>query len=330
MGFWDSLIHGAADVASWLGDNAGSIFKAVSTVAEAAGLVALEQSAFDEDNNCLHILTSTFDAAEQRMEKLIKHLAPAPIPATDSGNSVQGYRLTGVWPAPSTDADGLAQTDVSADVNRFLCLQDIPTEIDGVDVGKELAAQMFTASDVNSEGLESPFKASLNLNFDAMRSLGFKVTGSHLYYQLPIGNTNDDAWHSYTQLWVEKTPSFHNNWQQRKKVLSVKPRMRVKTDSETPYNMTTLSIKWMGTENVGQTMANALNTMNDSTIYYETPCIQDGTTYQCNFHSPVTVGPAAVKQAMNNAVCKAIPTIDPSVAVPLMPDIQICSSKTIA
>ena len=95
MGFWDSILQGAEDAASWLSQNSDSILNVAGALAKAAGAAELDATSFDQDDNAFPGMMTNLNKAASRMQELAKSMAPAPVPV--GSDTLEGpFNLTGV------------------------------------------------------------------------------------------------------------------------------------------------------------------------------------------------------------------------------------------
>lgn len=338
MGFWGSLVSEVANAGSWLMQNAGNALKAANAVASAAGVATVDEDALSMNSNIFPKLAGDLRTAEKNLTAVIASLAPEPKPGDDY-NVISGpLDLIGIWPEPSLTHEGqVTQPDISGDINKFLSLNGVRTTIGSIDIGSQLAASMFAPGSpankvlgaellANGGGVIplSKFIASPGLGIDSLKENGIKITGKHVHYPIPLGNTGDNAWHSYTRLWVERDQSL-DTWEEELKYLSIQPARSLQLDR--PYNTTNVSAEWTGTLGAANIMKKSVDKMQkDETFTVQPPHMEGGSCFIYTFRTSVDIGPSAVLNAFSNAISSSLPKDGPN--IPLMPRVKIENSTT--
>lgn len=311
MGFWDSIVSGVEDAASWVGHNSDSILNVATTVAKAAGFLELNAAPFDEDDNAFIGIVTNMNKAATKLHEIATDMAPRPVSVT--GDTVEGpFDLTGVWPEPAVVEEGEAPAAICSDVAKFLALNDLPTALSSgrntVDIAQTLAAQLVAPAAKMAKAAD-PFIGPPALSFDASKH-GIKITGQHVYYKVPLGDQGGtNAWHSHTLLWVQKTPGFQKKWADEKKKMCVKAADSV--DPGTPYNIATVKATWQDNAGVPQIMAKAVQAALESSnpkLTKEPGHLGCAWVYTYQFKTATGVGPAAVLQVFSNAINNNLPS----------------------
>ncbi|MCJ1459600.1 hypothetical protein MMC28_009979 [Mycoblastus sanguinarius] len=332
MGFWDTLLHGAADIANHVIKNAGSIAEVVKTITEMTGATYFEA---DDDPNMLHKLFHGFVAADNHLLNLVKEdkdlQAPSDSRIRDGKASLSGpYDLSALWPSPPSQIAPRPPPIVSADINKFLTLSGLPTSLghgDGTtDIGLSIAQDMFSDSELSSG---SSGGLTDKKNFTIKTKEGYEIHGGHHFYKIPLGNPGTDvAWHSVLRLWTVTPHETEANFAAVRKALSIK-RAPVKPTAEKSYNSTKVAVKWTGSNHVESLTKTAINNMTQENglITYQN-FSYDGTKITAEFQSPTTIGPAEIASAFSTAISKVIPKTTTNNQLPQMPQVTIENMTT--
>ena len=335
MGFWSSLVDTAANVGDWVANNAGSIASAASTIAKVGGLVLAAED-ITQDDNILASLAEHIDRASGALAKLVKTEFPAPVVTSDSGAPQVGgpFDLPALWPEPTSAASAQVPPVISGDVNKFLALKRIPnslgTNANATDVGQVVAQQIFSSDSEKTVAHIQNINVK-SIPVDVETAGGLKITGGHVFYEVPVGNSGDTAWHSHLRLWVQTPQSLAEEVQADRKALFVRPPVTNTTGSSQPTsrNAVTVSVLWTGSRNVAPLMKAALDGMDDSSITYQGPSVVDGTKFTYQFTTPTDVGPAEVVAKLSQSINSVLPPANDSNSLPRMPEVKIVHMRTL-
>lgn len=350
MGFFSTLIHTASSIVGFVVDNAGSIAKVASTIAEFLPPVAVDAEIdtledLDDagDTNATTTLFRSFEKVESAMFATAAKLFPAPVPTTSA--TVSGpYQLTSLWPHPPSQASEIPPV-VAGDVHKFLALRGLPSVLrtksntPSIDVGNEIARQMFAHPDSALRAAADGAKRSFIYNpisigpFPANE--GTSITGGYLWYAIPMGNVDEEgnaghdghvSWHSILYFWVVMPLQARNELRERKEQLAVLPTNSVHLRSGL-YNVTTIRVTWTGASSqIQDLMTKAVKAVkkNPKKITLTEPPALTGVTYTYQFSSPIMVGPGAVSAALSSAISNELADLPPSpVNLHLMPDVTV-------
>ncbi|KAL8947328.1 MAG: hypothetical protein Q9222_006377 [Ikaeria aurantiellina] len=335
MGFWGSLVSGAASIGNWVANNSGSIVSAVGTIARIAGKVLAEEDIL-ADNNLLATLSEDLDEAANVLAGYAKKEYPAPKIESEAGFRLKGpYELPAFWPEPTTETTSGIPPVISADVNKFLALNRLPNTLgeksNATDIGNALAQLMFATQSA---------RVIDRIGDIPIRAVDLKVTypnnvilsGGNVWYQVPLGNSGHAGWHSCIRLWLQSTQKADEAIQAERKswMVMAKPMSEIRPEGGS-YNSVTLSVQWNGARSVAPLMKKALDTMlkdRKSKIELMAPAVVDGTKFTYQFHSDTNMGPAVVAAKMSGAVTEVLPPVTDTHSLPRMPDIKIENMAT--
>ena len=252
MGFFDSLIGGIHDAASWLHDHAGTIENVVGTVAKVAGSVLLggEQDGQISDQSPFDM--TTFVPLLQKASKVLEKASEETTLALGSGLkagetdtepanetvSTTYQTFPGLWAQPTTlDSDGRPPLSMTRDISQMVGLCGFPQSIQGPDgqaldvpgtIGKIIFANAPKSPlSIEADG-EEPFTTS---TFTIRSKRGdMSIQGAHSYYTIPLGTSAiNNAWHGVLHLKTTMTESAANA--HRRQVLA--------TSKVTPWKVST-------------------------------------------------------------------------------------------
>ncbi|KAI0182710.1 hypothetical protein EV127DRAFT_491713 [Xylaria flabelliformis] len=328
MGFWSSLVHTAAQAAHWVANNAGSIAKVASVIANVAGKAAMtEEELAAAGDNILPRLKADIEDAEDELE----------IQATDqfrrpnSGGSIITVGMPALWKSPSGGQNyPKVVPEIAMDINRMLALEGIPTNLgkDSEDVGAKLANMLFvppefqrTLADGKLFWNAAEFKVDDKL----------RITGGIVFYQIPLGNPGShEAWHAYIRLHYISSPKEDKELAEKRLALAIKQGPSQWREDES-YNSATLSVQWNGARAVDKiTSAAVQKLVNDSNgkVRFLKPAVIDGTRFKYQFQTAVDIGPAEVAAALSTALDKILTAPSPDHPQPRMPQIRISNMQT--
>ena len=262
MGFWSSLVDGVANAGSWVVNNAGSIFSAVSTVAKVAGIVVTEEEIAAEGDNVVGTLHSVMDQAARKLKKKAK--TSLKLTATASDQIRLGpFDLSALWPTTTTRDAPRVAPDLSADINRFLSLHKLPTVVgkgkNTEDLGQLLANQMFAESNMHTLDEDSNIQ-----NIPVNIKLGDNmIQGTHVFYRIPLGNpgSNDEALHSHFRLAMTMPKTTYEELRMEKRMLAIQLPKGIgiyQDDKDSAYNAVTIAVSWTGTVGAPRIMKDAV------------------------------------------------------------------------
>ena len=332
MGFWDTLLHGAAEVSHWVANNSGSILKATQTIAKVAGVLVSDEELLADDDNVLGRLYEYLDKAEKAMLTVAKKAVPFPNVGDPLKTVASGpFVLHAFWPSPPSASSPKVPLAESVNVNKFLALNKLPTSLgsgqNSTDIGEALAGQIFSGTAATTL-VDTAFK-TVNLNFKA--SDGTLVTGGHVYYEVPLGNPGTHSgWHSLIYLYFVQPYASLEALKEEKRMLSIKPR-ETNIAPDQPYNSTTVSVQWTGVRTTALIMSKALNSMLDSSggsITFLKPSLVDGARFTYQFQTSTEMGPAEVQAALSTAISHNLPPITGAHSIPRMSSLAIENMQT--
>ena len=244
VGFWSNLVKSASEVGHWAANNSGSILKAAQLFAEIAGVAAIEHELLAEDDNLLVAIHDHVKKAENAMITCANANFPAPQTLPGSSSMISGpYDLPGLWPEPPVASEPKPQPSVTTDIGKFLALNKLPNVLGKgdiiVNVGETIASRIFVPAPAQSS---EDSLTSVELSGVSTKD-GTKITGGHVYYQIPLDNARyQAAWHSLLRLWFQTLQKTLEDWKDEKKSLRVKPRQSIIAVGDA-YNSTTISVE---------------------------------------------------------------------------------------
>ncbi|KAI1265886.1 hypothetical protein F5Y18DRAFT_30527 [Xylariaceae sp. FL1019] len=340
MGFWSSLVNGAAQVGGFLVNNAGSIATVAGTIAKVAALVVLEDDHLfeaddDSEHNILPKLHYNIQKAQKVMAKEASERFKAPSDGDDnastSSTTTGPFDLPAIWPSPPVIATGGAvriPPSMSADINRFLVLNKIPTVVSGVDVGQSIAEQMFSGFERHFV-VHDPSQLS-GAPITVTQPGGISITGGHIYYKIPLGNPGgNNTWHSSLRLFCKVPDSEMKSIREERKKNSI-PVIKSTVKPNEPFNQTTISVTWNGTKDTDALTAKAVSKLVEDAsgdITYVAPPYKDGSKYKYQFKSSTETGPGEVMAAFSTALGSVIPKVKDT--PPMMPNLKISQMATL-
>ncbi|TRX88146.1 hypothetical protein FHL15_010944 [Xylaria flabelliformis] len=329
MGFWSSLVNTAAQAAHWVANNAGSIAKVASVIANVTGKAAMtEEEMAAAGDNILPRLRADIEDAEEEL----KSQAVEKFPTPNSGGRITTVGMPALWKSPSGGQNyPKVVPEIAMDINRMLALEGIPNTLGKaapIDVGASLAEKLFAPPE---------FQRSLadgKLFWNGAEEIvegKLRITGGVVFYQIPLGNPGShEAWHAYIRLHYISSPKEDKELAEERLALAIKQGPSQWREGQS-YNSATLTVQWNGTRAVDKITSAAVQKLVDDSngkVRFLKPAVIDGTRFKYQFQTAVEIGPAEVAAALSTALDKSMKSPSPDHPQPRMPQIRISNMQT--
>jgi len=241
MGFFDSLIGGIHDAASWLHDHAGTIENVVGTVARVAGSVLLADEQDGQISDQSPFDMTTFVPMLQQASKVLEKASEETTLALGSGlragetdsepanetvsNTYQTF--SGLWAQPTAlDSAGRPPLEMTRDISQMVALCGFPQSIQGpnnkpLDVAETIGKIIFANAPKSPLSIEADDAEPFTTSTFTIRSHkgDMAIQGAHSYYAIPLGTSaTNSAWHGVLHLKTTMTQSAANAY--RRQVLA--------------------------------------------------------------------------------------------------------------
>ena len=194
MGFWESAVTTAPEIGHYINQNA----KDVGQVVTAMGVPAIATG----EKAWPHLVQEIEKAGADLKDKVDSD----PDLQKPKGNSQGPYDMSAFWPSSPSTNNPQAPPPYSKDINKFLTLNGVPNLLgegkDAVDVGEEIAKQMFSSGEKAIKNDEKYLKNTFSV---IDKKVGTAIKGGHVFYKVPLGNDGkDEGLLSHLRVWEEK------------------------------------------------------------------------------------------------------------------------------